>query len=179
MITRRKKRCKGCLTMQYIWAYGRCQYCDMKHHAERDGDDTLIGRDSKENHPEAEELIQKAKRIKHFSNKRQQVELALKKAKLEKFEGWDGCCEGCGTSGDYIDCSHRLSRKDYPHLIADINNLDWYCRERCHPNVESLNFEDLNNGEEVAKYVFDNAYQNTSEKSKAFHFLEALARKAG
>ena len=93
------------------------------------------------------------KQIRKFSIKRAKKESEYILVKQKKFQEFDGCCEGCGTNQGYIDLSHRMPRDPYFDLIADEENLDWYCRERCHKNVELGYYDELKNGEDVKKYI--------------------------
>lgn len=87
-----------------------------------------------------------------YSKKREKIEREYEKVKAKKYEQFTGCCDGCGASGCYIDCSRRLPRDPYTWLISDIDNLDWYCR-KCHENVELGYYDELLNGETVKNYI--------------------------
>ena len=93
------------------------------------------------------------KQIRKFSLKRAKKESEYILVKQKKHADFDGCCDGCGTNQGYIDLSHRMPREPYFDLIADEKNLDWYCRERCHYNVEHGYYDELKNGEEVKEYI--------------------------
>ena len=117
----------------------------------------------RKNLPEAEQLIKKAKQIKQFSEKRKKQEQELIAVKQKMLEDWDGCCDGCGTGQGYIDFSHRLPRSQFPHLIAEKENLDLYCRV-CHANIEAGMYDLLKNGKEVAKYIQSQSLVYYNEK---------------
>ncbi len=151
----KKRKCVECEKEDYIFSKGRCKFCAQVAYAKKAQEKKKVKKVKKvkEDLPEAKRLIKKANKIRKYSLKRQKIESELKKVKAELFENWNKLCQGCGTGIGYIDLSHRLPREPYVSLIADPNNLDWYCRERCHPAVERGDYHLLLNGAEVIEYI--------------------------
>jgi hypothetical protein len=102
----KKKACKGCGALKYIWARGHCKWCDQlakmenaKKLAEEDGDGTLTS-----GNPSYEELNKqhrkkKRTKIRPYSEKMQKIKNDEGKAMREFWEltedyrGWNQCSE--------------------------------------------------------------------------------------
>jgi hypothetical protein len=83
---------------------------------------------------------------------------AMRRVQADKMEdyltewGFD-FCRGCGTNKQPIDWSHHLRQGLRPDLRDDPRNMERMCRAKCHPAVESGNFEGLINGAEIRAYI--------------------------
>ena len=118
MIERKKKKCKGCGEMHYIWAKGQCKKCYML------GKKPYIMRKSVA-------AIVKTKR--HKENKdAEYVAMRAKWREIQMVKGSVTCME-CGKPlGDEMqpmNMAHVLSKGSYPSFRCDLRNLVPMCME--------------------------------------------------
>jgi hypothetical protein len=89
--------------------------------------------------------------MRSMTKKRAAIEREYRKVQQQKLE--EGCwCRGCGTT-QKLSFSHRIPRSRRRDLIADPENIDLMCMDRCHHLVEAGEYDKLKNGEEIREYI--------------------------
>jgi len=96
------------------------------------------------------------KKIKKFTTKRAAIERQYEKVKAEIMAEREHKCAGCHLANCRLTFSHRIPRSANVSLISEKENIDLMCDatgNNCHMKVETFRWDELVNGQEIAKYI--------------------------
>lgn len=150
-ITPKKKKCKRCQELKYLYARGMCKNCDA------------IENSHKHSSPKKSYSKTTRKSVSKKSAKQKNIDKELAKVYTEIKEERDPICQGCGTHL-YLSFSHIIRRSKIRHLIAEKDNIQIHCQDYgehkgCHQKWESMDIHqmmELNDFDRNLKYLKDN-----------------------
>lgn len=95
---RKKKECKGCGELSFLWARGRCKLCDQRDNPEKHGAQTLNKATGGLNSPSRTNTPPKARKSYKRSKKRERQESKYRNVR-DKYLADHPICEfpGCGS----------------------------------------------------------------------------------
>jgi hypothetical protein len=116
---RKKKECKGCGELSFLWARGRCKLCDQRDNPEKHGAQTLNKATGGLNSPSRTNTPPKARKP-HKRKKTGEYELFLKIYAEKK-----GLCEITGKQIPFnvSNFAHILSKGAYPGFRLNPENI--------------------------------------------------------
>lgn len=111
------------------------------------------------------------KPLRKFTPQRQKLEKEKHKMYASEAEKRQPFCRGCGTT-EMLSHSHRISQNDR-ELIAEPENVDYYCQDVCHKHWESGRVYELDNGNDALDYLAQTDGQRY--RAKVYKMLDRIA----
>jgi hypothetical protein len=144
MIERKKKQCKGCGEMQYLWSHGYCKRCWAFRKLRNDGPNyaKVVGPEGGAPSDHMESAIKEYRKLEQSLLKptkkhkvAKEAEYVAMRAKWKEVESRDGgvYCMECGKPlGEEMQpmfMAHVLSKGSYPSFRCDLRNIVPMCME--------------------------------------------------